>query len=163
MSTATANAPIALDVNGTHRETHAAGDTPLIYVLRNDFGLAATRFGCGTEQCGACVVLADGQPVYACTLPVAQAAGRAITTLEGLASGGRAHPLQAALIDAQAAQCGYCLSGITMRAAALIAARPDPSEDEVRAALDGHLCRCGSHNRIVRAILDAARAMRGAS
>jgi nicotinate dehydrogenase subunit A len=108
-------------------------------------------------------VLADGQPVYACTLPVSEAAQRKITTLEGLARGGVPHPLQAALLETQAAQCGYCLSGITMRAAALISARPDPTEDEVRAALDGHLCRCGSHNRIVRAVLEAARAMREAA
>jgi nicotinate dehydrogenase subunit A len=163
MTTATANDSIALEVNGARRETRAAPDTPLLYVLRNDFGLAATRFGCGTEQCGACVVLADGKPVYACTLPVSAAAGRRITTLEGLARGDDPHPLQAALLDAQAAQCGYCIPGITMRAAALLAATPDPHEDEVRAALDGHLCRCGSHNRIVRAVLEAARAMREAA
>ncbi len=163
METATANGAIALDVNGARRETHATPATPLLYVLRNDFGLAATRFGCGTEQCGACVVLADGKPVYACTLPVSAAAGRRITTLEGLATAGAPHPLQAALIDAQAAQCGYCLSGITMRAAALLASAPDPTESEVRAALDGHLCRCGSHNRIVHAVLEAARTMREAA
>jgi len=99
----------------------------------------------------------------ASTLAVRDAADRRITTLEGLARGGEPHPLQAALLDAQAAQCGYCLSGITMRAAALLASTPDPAEDEVRAALDGHLCRCGSHNRIVRAVLEAARAMREAA
>ena len=163
MGTATANDAIELDVNGVRRASRAAPGTPLLYVLRNDFGLVATRFGCGTEQCGACVVLADGKPVYACTLAVRDAADRRITTLEGLARGGEPHPLQAALLDAQAAQCGYCLSGITMRAAALLASTPDPAEDEVRAALDGHLCRCGSHNRIVRAVLEAARAMREAA
>jgi len=163
MSTATAHEAIALEVNGARRETRAAPQTPLLYVLRNDFGLAATRFGCGTEQCGACVVLADGKPVYACTLAVSAAKGRAITTLEGLARDGKPHPLQSALLETQAAQCGYCLSGITMRAAALLASTPDPAEDEVRAALDGHLCRCGSHNRIVRAVLAAARALRGAA
>jgi nicotinate dehydrogenase subunit A len=163
MGNMTANAAIALHVNGVAHEIQAAGDTPLLYVLRNDLGLAATRFGCGTEQCGTCVVLVDGNPAYACTLPVSAAAGRAVTTLEGLANGGTPHPLQAALIDAQAAQCGYCLSGITMRAAALLAAKPDPTEDEVRTALDSHLCRCGSHNRIVHAVLEAARAMRGAA
>ena len=155
-----ANDVIALDVNGARREARAAPDTPLLYVLRNDLGLAATRFGCGTEQCGACVVLADGKPVYACTLPVSAAAGRRITTLEGLARGDEPHPLQSALLDAQAAQCGYCIAGITMRAAALLASTPDPAEDDVRAALDGHLCRCGSHNRIVRAVLEAARTLR---
>ncbi len=157
MGNATANDAITLEVNGARRETRAAPATPLLYVLRNDLGLAATRFGCGTEQCGACVVLADGKPVYACTLPVSEAARHRITTLEGLARAGAPHPLQAALIEAQAAQCGYCIPGIAMRAAALLASTPEPSEDEVRAALDGHLCRCGSHNRIVRAVLQAAR------
>jgi nicotinate dehydrogenase subunit A len=162
METGTVPSAIALRVNGTPRETRAAAETPLLYVLRNDLGLAAARFGCGTEQCGACVVLVDGKPEYACTLPVSAAAGRAVTTLEGLATGDEPHPLQAALLEAQAAQCGYCLSGITMRAAALLTATPDPTEEAVRAALDGHLCRCGSHNRIVRAVLEAARAMREA-
>ncbi len=151
--------PTALYVNGERRETRADPATPLIHVLRNDFGLAATRFGCGTEQCGACVVLSDGKPIYACTTPVESIAGRYITTVEGLTAGGP-HPVQAALLAEQAAQCGYCLSGIVMRAAALLAANPDPGEEEVRAALDPHLCRCGSHNRIVRAVLAAARSMR---
>ena len=152
--------PIALEVNGVRREARAAPETPLLHVLRNDLGLVATRFGCGTEQCGACVVLLDGAPAYACTLPLSAAAGRRVTTLEGLAAEGTAHPIQRALLAEQAAQCGYCISGIAMRASAFLAATPDPTEDQVRSALEGHLCRCGAHNRIVRAVLRAAREMR---
>jgi nicotinate dehydrogenase subunit A len=145
-----------IEVNGALRATPAGPDTPLLYALRNDFGLAATRFGCGTEQCGACVVLVDGAPAYACTLRVADAAGRRVTTVEGLSQGGEPHPLQRAFLDEQAAQCGYCVSGMLMRAAALLASQPSPDEDAVRAALEPQLCRCGSHNRIVRAVLRAA-------
>jgi nicotinate dehydrogenase subunit A len=151
---------IELDVNGAPRATAAQADTPLLYVLRNDLGLAATRFGCGTEQCGACLVLVDGAPAYACTLRVADAAGRRITTVEGLSRGGKPHPLQQAFLDEQAAQCGYCTSGMLMRAAALLAAQPAPDEAAVRRALDPQLCRCGSHNRIVRAVLRAALEMK---
>jgi nicotinate dehydrogenase subunit A len=148
-----------LDVNGEPRTTSASRSTPLIHVLRNDFGLVATRYGCGTEQCGACLVLVDGKPAWSCTLPLEAAAGRRVTTLEGLARAGGAHPLQRAFLDEQAAQCGYCLSGILMRAAALLAENPAPTDAQVRAALDPHLCRCGSHNRIVRAVLRAAAQM----
>jgi len=151
---------LRLRVNGRERETPASGSTTLLQALREGLGLAAARFGCGTEQCGACVVLMDGTPIYSCTLPARAAAGRSITTLEGLAAEGSASALQRALIDEQAAQCGYCISGIAMRATALLAANPDPTEDQVRSALDPHLCRCGSHNRIVRAVLAAAREMR---
>lgn len=159
---ATSEGSTALYVNDVRRETRAAPETPLLHVLRNDFGLPATRFGCGTEQCGSCVVLLDGRPVYACTTPLGSIAGRYIRTVEGLAAGGAPHPLQRALVAEQAAQCGYCLSGIMMRAVALLEATPDPREDEVRLALDPHLCRCGSHNRIVRAVLAAGRQMREA-
>jgi nicotinate dehydrogenase subunit A len=133
-----------------------AEETPLLYVLRNTLGLKGTRFGCGTEQCGACLVLVDGKPAYACATPASSLAGRSITTVEGLTREGRCHPLQEALLAEQAGQCGYCLSGIVMRAVALLESNPSPSEEEVRAALDPHLCRCGSHNRIVRAVLRAA-------
>ncbi len=160
METPSASQAIAVHVNGIERVTHAAPETPLLYVLRNDFGLAATRFGCGSEQCGTCVVWVDGHPAYACTTQVGSLAGAKVTTLEGLARGHTPHPLQAALLEEQAAQCGYCLPGITMRAAALLAEHPDPREEDVRAALEGHLCRCGSHNRIVRAVLRAAAALR---
>ena len=148
-----------IEVNGALRATPAGPDTPLLYALRNDFGLAATRFGCGTEQCGACVVLVDGVPAYACTLRVADAAGRRVTTVEGLSQGGEPHPLQRAFLEEQAAQCGYCVSGMLMRAAALLASQPAPDDRAVRAALEPQLCRCGSHNRIVRAVLRAAAAM----
>ena len=151
---------IDLDVNGTLRATAAGPDTPLVYVLRNDFGLFATRFGCGSEQCGACVVLVDGAAAYACTLRVADVVGRKITTVEGLAQGGEPHPLQRAFLEEQAAQCGYCVSGMLMRAAALLASQPSPDAAAVRAALEPQLCRCGSHNRIVRAVLRAAAEMK---
>ena len=151
---------IELEVNGALRSTPAGPDTPLLYVLRNDLGLAGTRIGCGAEQCGACVVLVDGAPAYACTLRIADAAGRKITTVEGLAQGNELHPLQRAFLDEQAAQCGYCISGMLMRAAALLASEPSPDDATVRAALEPQLCRCGSHNRIVRAVMRAAAVMK---
>jgi aerobic-type carbon monoxide dehydrogenase small subunit (CoxS/CutS family) len=147
-------------VNSRPVSVRSDGTAPLLSVLRDELNLRGTKFGCGTEQCGACLVLVDGKPAYACTLPLSAAAGRAVTTVEGLSAGGTPHALQRALLAEQAAQCGYCISGITLRAAALLGATADPSEDEVRAALDPHLCRCGSHNRIVRAVLRAAREMR---
>lgn len=149
---------IELEVNGTARGTPAGLDTPIIHVLRNDFGLPATHFGCGAELCGACVVLVDDAPAYACTLRVADAVGKRITTVEGLERGGAPHALQRAFLEEQAAQCGYCTSGMLMRAAALLASEPSPDEAAVRAALEPQLCRCGSHNRIVRAVLRAAAA-----
>jgi nicotinate dehydrogenase subunit A len=151
---------IELDINGAQCATPASPDTPLLYALRNDLGLVGTRFGCGSEQCGSCLVLVDGKPAYSCTLRIADAAGRKITTVEGLASGGVPHPLQRAFLEEQAAQCGYCLSGMLMRAAALLQSNPSPDEAQVRAALEPQLCRCGSHNRIVRAVLRAAAAMK---
>ena len=141
-----------IEVNGTPVAAPAE-DLPLLYFLRNTLGLKGSRFGCGAEQCGACVVLVDGEPAYACTLPASAVDGRRVTTVEGLAQAGRPHPVQQALLEQQAGQCGYCLSGIVMRAVALLERNPRPTQDEVRAALDAHLCRCGSHNRIVRAIL----------
>lgn len=145
-----------LRVNGTERGIAAAGDTPLLYVLRNELGLKAARFGCGTGQCGACRVLLDGRAVASCDTPLWAAAGKSITTVEGLGDAVHPHPLQSALIAEQAGQCGYCLPGILISAAALLAQKPKPDESEVRAALDPNLCRCGSHNRIVRAVLRAA-------
>jgi nicotinate dehydrogenase subunit A len=156
---AEAGAALALRVNGKACDTRAAGDTPLLYVLRNDLGLKSPRFGCGTERCGACVVRVDGKPVYSCTTPVSAVRGKRIETVEGLAANGM-HPVQQALIAEQAAQCGYCISGIVMRAVALLEANAAPTEPQVREALDPHLCRCGSHNRIVRAVLRASVAMR---
>ncbi|MGE5617167.1 MAG: (2Fe-2S)-binding protein [Bacillota bacterium] len=153
---------IRLRVNGIERETAADAQTPLLFVLRNDLGLKAARFGCGNEQCGACDVMLDGRAVAACTLPVSAAEGHAITTVEGLGDEAHPHALQRALLEEQAAQCGYCLSGILIRAAALLRDNPNPDETAVRQALDRHLCRCGSHNRIVSAVLRAAQALRAA-
>ena len=146
-----------LSVNGTEYDVAAEEDTPLLYVLRNDLGLKAAHFGCGTGQCGACRVLLDGQAVASCDTPLWAAAGKRITTAEGLGDAAHPHQLQLALIAEQAGQCGYCLPGILVSAAALLARKPDPSASEVRTALDQNLCRCGSHNRIVRAVLRAAR------
>jgi nicotinate dehydrogenase subunit A len=141
-----------VEVNGMERTVEAAPETPLLYVLRNDLGLPGTRFGCGSGQCGACFVLVDGRAMASCDLPISFVAGKKITTIEGL---GGEHPVQKALERHQAAQCGYCMSGIVMAAVALLSKNPKPREGEVRAALDKNLCRCGSHNRVVKAILDA--------
>ena len=143
-------------VNGATREVVAKPDTPLLYVLRNDFGLVGSRFGCGSGQCGACYVLLDGRPMASCDLPVSFAVGKQIITVEGLGRNGELHSVQRALIAEQAAQCGYCMSGIAVSAAALLAANKRPTEAQVRAVLDKHLCRCGSHNRVVKAVLKAA-------
>ncbi len=145
-----------LTVNGASSEIEASAQTPLLYALRNDLSLKGTRFGCGSGQCGACFVLIDGNPAPACDTPLWAAAGKRITTVEGLSKGGELHPLQHAFLAEQAAQCGYCTSGILISAAALLARNPRPTESEVRAALDRNLCRCGSHNRMVRAVLRAA-------
>ncbi len=147
---------LRLNVNGTEHEISAAEDTPLLYVLRNQIGLKAAHFGCGTGECGSCRVLIDGQAVASCDTPLWAAAGKRIITVEGLGDAAHPHPLQNAFIAEQAGQCGYCLPGILISAAALLERNPMPSESEVRAALDQNLCRCGSHNRIVRAVLRAA-------
>jgi nicotinate dehydrogenase subunit A len=152
-----AAAAMRLSVNGTEHEISAPENTPLLYVLRNQLGLKAAHFGCGTGQCGACRVLIDGQAVASCDTPLWAALGKRVTTVEGLGSAAHPHPLQSALIAEQAGQCGYCLPGILISAAALLARTPLPTETEVRAALDPNLCRCGSHNRIVRAVLRAAQ------
>jgi nicotinate dehydrogenase subunit A len=148
---------IGFTVNGQKRVVRAAQNTPLVYVLRNELGLKGTRLGCGANQCGACHVLVDGQSVPSCDTPLWAVADKDVVTIEGLGTPERAHRLQRAFIAEQAGQCGYCLSGIMISAQALLARTPDPTEDEVRAALDRHLCRCGSHNRIVRAVLRAAK------
>ena len=144
-----------LTVNGAARTSIAPADTPLLDVLRGEFGLTGTRFGCGEAQCGACLVLVDGAPVHACGRAVGTLAGRAVTTVEGLAG----HPIIAALIAEQAGQCGYCLSGMAVAAAALLARDPAPDRAAITAALDGQLCRCGAHPRILRAVERAAREM----
>jgi len=148
---------VRLRVNGTERAVEADPATPLLGVLRGTLGLTASHFGCGANQCGACNVLIDGQAVAACDTPLWAAAGKEITTAEGLGTPQAPHPLQRAFIAEQAMQCGYCISGILVSAAALLRRNPNPSEAEVRAALDRNLCRCGAHNRIVRAVLRAAR------
>jgi len=147
---------IRLRVNGADHAVRAHPDTPLLYVLRNDLGLKGTRFGCGNGECGACYVMMDGRAVASCDTPLWSAAGKDIVTVEGLGREGSLHPLQQAFIDEQAMQCGYCASGIMMSAAALLANNKSPTEAEIRAALDKNLCRCGSHNRIVRAVQRAA-------
>ena len=151
--------PTALTVNGVDHKVDADPDTPLLYVLRDHLGLKGTRFGCGLGQCGACHVLLDGRAVTSCDTPLWAVAGRAVTTVEGLGSDEQPHPLRQAFTEEQAAQCGYCLSGILVSAAALLAENPGADEEQVRAALDRNLCRCGSHNRIVRAVLRAGEAM----
>lgn len=148
---------IKLNVNSVEHTVTAEPDTPLLYVLRNDLDLTGTRFGCGLGQCGACNVLIDGRNVQTCDTPLWAAAGKRITTIEGLGSPERPHPLQQAFIDEQAAQCGYCANGIIISAKALLDMNPDPSDADIRAALDRNLCRCGTHNRFIRAIRRAAR------
>jgi len=151
---------VTLDVNGTAREVSAEPGTPLVYLLRNDLALKGTRFGCGSGHCGACTVLMDGNAVQSCDTPLWSAAGRRITTIEGLGSAERPHPLQQAFLDEQAAQCGYCINGIMMSAAALLGKNRNPSDAEIAVALDRNLCRCGTHVRILRAIRRAAAALR---
>ena len=148
---------IRLRVNGVERLVSAGSEASLLSVLRGELGLTATRFGCGADQCGACNVLIEGRAVASCATPLWAAAGKDITTVEGLGTPERPHPLQRAFIAEQAMQCGYCISGILISAAALLRRNPDPSEAEVRSALDRNLCRCGAHNRIVRAVLRAAK------
>jgi nicotinate dehydrogenase subunit A len=148
---------VDLTVNGTLRRVDADPDTPLLDVLRGDLGLRGARFGCGMGQCGACFVLVDGRPVPACDTPVWAAEGTAVTTVEGLADDGRLHPVQQAVLDEQAGQCGFCLSGMVVSAAALLAEQPRPDEATVAAALDRHLCRCGIQRRMVAAVVRARR------
>lgn len=137
-------------------------ETPLLNVLRNELGLMGTRFGCGLEQCGCCMVLIDGQPEKCCAKPAWSVAGKAVVTIEGLGTPERPHPLQQAFIDAQAGQCGYCLAGIIVSAKALLDNNPSPTRAEIAAALDGNICRCGTHNRIIRAVQRAAALTREA-
>jgi nicotinate dehydrogenase subunit A len=155
-------ASVEFTVNGTARSVAVDTDTSLLFVLRQNLGLTGSHLGCGLNQCGACNVLMDGHVIAACDTPVWSVAGKSITTIEGLGSRDNPHPLQNAFIEEQAAQCGYCLSGILITAAALLKSNPDPDETEIRAALDGNLCRCGAHNRIVRAIQKAASTMQAA-
>jgi nicotinate dehydrogenase subunit A len=150
---------VKLMVNGQPRHLDADPETPLIFALRNDLELTGTRLGCGLEQCGSCLVLADGEPIYSCTTTLTTVAGKDVETLEGLATGDSLHPIQQAFIDENAAQCGYCTGGIIMRVKALLQDNPNPSRDDICTALDGHLCRCGAHPRILRAVQRAAQAL----
>jgi nicotinate dehydrogenase subunit A len=150
-----------LTVNGrTVNVAVANEDTPLLNVLRNSLGLMGTRFGCGLEQCGCCTVLIDGAAVKSCTRAIATVAGRSVTTIEGLGTPEKPHPLQQAFLEEQAGQCGYCLSGIIVTAKALLDRNPSPSRSEIAQALDENICRCGAHNRILRAVAKAAVRMR---
>ena len=151
---------IELNVNGERTVVTADPGTPLIYVLRNDLKLKGTRFGCGAGVCGCCTVLLDGRSIQSCNTPVSAAQGREVTTIEGLGGKAAAHPLQQAFVEEQAGQCGYCLTGIVMGAAALLARNPSPTEVEIRSELDIHLCRCGAYDRILRAIRRASETMR---
>jgi nicotinate dehydrogenase subunit A len=144
-------------VNGHHRQVKADADTPLLYVLRNDLDLKGPRFGCGLGQCGACTVIIDGKAIRSCITPLSTVGSKEVTTLEGLGSTRAPHKIQQAFIDAQAAQCGYCINGMIMTAKAFLDQNPRPSEDAVRRALNGNLCRCGTHPRIVDAVMRAAR------
>jgi aerobic-type carbon monoxide dehydrogenase small subunit (CoxS/CutS family) len=157
-----------LQVNGQRHDIDAAGDTPLLYILQNDLQLKGPRFGCGLAQCGSCSVLLGDREIRACVTPVSAAAGQPITTLEGIPSwyarhkglrkAPELHPVQQALVDEQAPQCGYCMNGMVVKAAELLAARPNPTDAEIRTAMNGHLCRCGTYPSILRAIRKASQA-----
>ena len=148
---------VAFKLNGREVRVDVPDASPLLYVLANDLAINGVKYGCGRSQCGSCTVLLDGEPVRSCQMPAASAAGRSVTTLEGLRENGKPSRLQQAFIDEQAAQCGYCSAGMIMRAQALLDRNPNPTDADVRTALDGNLCRCGAHNRIVRAVLRAAK------
>lgn len=150
-------AQFSLRVNGETKTVSVDADTPLLYVLRNDLELNGPKFGCGLAQCGACTVLLDGKPIRSCVLLVSVAAKGNVTTIEGLGTPDKLHPLQAAFIAEQACQCGYCGNGMVMTSKALLDANPHPTEAQIRQALNGHLCRCASHNRIVRAVQRASK------
>jgi nicotinate dehydrogenase subunit A len=148
---------ISLKVNGTTHVVDIDPTTPLLYVLRNDLDQHGPRFGCGLSQCGACTVIVDGNTVRSCTVPVSTMANKNVQTLDGLGTVEKPHPLQAAFIEEQAAQCGYCMNGILMTAKVLLDKNPNPSDADIKRALDPVLCRCGSHLRVIRAIKRAAR------
>ncbi|HKJ92134.1 MAG TPA: (2Fe-2S)-binding protein [Longimicrobiales bacterium] len=144
--------PVAIEVDPRRK---------LLWVLRSDLGLTGTKYGCGEAQCAACTVLIDGQPTYSCMVPVSRVAGSAVTTIEGLAEGDALHPLQEAFVGHDAMQCGYCTSGMILGAYGLLQRNPDPTDAEIVAGLEGHLCRCGTHVRVLEAVHTAAKAMKG--
>lgn len=151
---------IKITVNGRMHEVTAEEETPLLYVLRNEAGCKGVRYGCGLGQCGSCTVIIDGKPVQSCDVPVSVVAGKSITTIEGIGSVDHPHPLQSAFVAEQAAQCGYCATGIIMSAKALLDVNASPSDSELKQALSKNLCRCGTHQRILRAVKRAAAEMR---
>src|ERR1700720_83758 len=155
--------PLQLEVNGKGYAVKYPGDTPLLYVLRDELGLTGTKYGCGEGQCGACTVLLGGAPRRSCQIPVSAAVGKPVTTIEGLEQDGRLHPVQQAFIDAGAFQCAYCTSGMIMSSVGLLQSNPNPSSDEIVQFLQGNVCRCGTHPRIVDAVHQAAKAMQGRS
>ena len=152
---------LRLSINGATREVEADADTPLLYVLRGDLGFHGPKFGCGLGQCGACTVIVDGAATRSCQLPFEQAADRKIVTLEGIGTPQKPHPVQAAFIAEQAAQCGYCTNGMIMGAKALLDSNGKPTDADIRTALAGNLCRCGTHSRIIRAVHRAAKEIAG--
>jgi nicotinate dehydrogenase subunit A len=151
-----------ITVNGRPLTVTAEGETPLLYVLRNDAGCKGVRYGCGAGQCGSCMVIIDGKAVQSCDVPVSAVAGKSITTIEGIGTADKPHALQRAFIEEQAAQCGYCASGIIMSAKALLDVNPKAGDADIRAALNKNLCRCGTHQRILRAVKRAAADMKNA-
>jgi nicotinate dehydrogenase subunit A len=153
---------ITLNVNGQTRSVDADPSTPLLYVLRNDLALNGAKFGCGLGQCGACTVLIEKDAAFSCLMPISAVQQRPVRTVEGLGSADKPGVVQQAFIDEQAAQCGYCIAGMIMRAQALIERQPNPSDDEIRRAMAPNLCRCGTHMRILRAVRRAADTLRGA-
>lgn len=148
---------VSFKLNGREVRANAPDDSPLLFVLTNDLAVNGAKFGCGKSQCGACTVLIEGEPVRSCQTKVSAVAGRSVTTLEGLTEDGKPGKLQQAFLDEQAAQCGYCTAGMIMQAQALLDRNPNPTDADVRAALNGNLCRCGAQNRVVRAVLRAAK------
>jgi aerobic-type carbon monoxide dehydrogenase small subunit (CoxS/CutS family) len=152
--------PLQLEVNGKRYTVKYPGDTPLLYVLRDELGLTGTKYGCGEGQCGACTVLLGGAPRRSCQIPVSAAAGRPIITIEGLEQNGKLHPVQQAFLEAGAFQCAYCTSGMIMSSIGLLKANPDPSPADIVRGLQGNMCRCGTHPRIMEAVLNAAKASR---
>ena len=153
---------IALDVNGKVHEVDADPDTPLLYVLRGELGLNAAKFGCGLGQCGACTVIVDGKAVFSCITPISALGNRRIRTVEGLGTPEHPGPMQRAFVEEQAAQCGYCIAGMVVRAQSLLQKNSSPSDDEIRSHMQPNLCRCGTHMRILRAVRRAANAIKSA-
>lgn len=154
--------PIQLEVNGQQRKVMADPETPLLWVLREELGLTGTKYGCGEGQCGSCTVLIAGNPRHSCQVPLRAVAGKSIITIEGLEQDGKLHPVQQAFLDAGAFQCAYCTSGMIVTSVALLKQIPNPSPEQIATYLDGNICRCGTHPRIVEAVTRAAAAMKGA-